>query len=301
MATLRDVKRKIQAVKKTQKITKAMNMVAASKLKGAQEKMEAFWPYADKIAQVLARLIEHTAIEEEHVHPFLISRKVENVDLLLMTSDRGLCGSFNASLIAKAEGFIKEKSAKGITVCLTCIGRKGRDYFHHKKYNIRSSHVGIVGGRFGFNAAVTLGKGLIESFLNGETDEAYVIFSKFVSMTRYVPTLEQLLPMGRIEKFDKSHGDEEADYVAEYICEPSAKALMAEILPKCVYAQLFRALLETSTSEHAARAQAMDKATTNCADMINSLTLVFNKARQAAITKELMDIVGGAEALRGSW
>lgn len=300
MATLKDIQLKIVAVKKTQKITKAMNMVAASKLRGAQEKAEAFRPYANKFAEVLGSLSDRIEADEEHAPPLLVPRtEVKTIDLLLMTSDRGLCGSFNTNLIIKAEKFLKEKAEQDVNVRLICMGRKGRDYFRRKKYNIRSEHIGIVGGKFGFNVAVNAGQELIDAFLNGETDEAHVIFSEFVSMARQVPTLSQIVPIVGVEKTEQAQEAEPAGYIAEHICEPSVEELMAEMLPKQVYVQIFRGLLETSTSEHAARMAAMDNATTNCGEMITSLSLVYNKARQAAITAELMDIVGGAEALKG--
>jgi F-type H+-transporting ATPase subunit gamma len=300
MATLKEIQTKIGAVKKTQKITKAMNMVAASKLRGAQEKMEAFRPYASKFAEVLGSLAERTPADEEHLPPLLAPREeIKTVDLVLMTSDRGLCGSFNTNLIARAEKFLNEKADQGIEVRLICMGRKGRDYFRRRKFNIHSDHVGIVGAKFGFNVAVTAGQGLIDSFLGGETDEAYMIFSEFVSMARQAPTVKRLLPISGVEQAEEAGEAEETGYVPEHICEPPAEELMAELLPKQVYVQVFSGLLETSTSEHAARMQAMDNATSNCKEMITSLTLIFNKARQAAITAELMDIVGGAEALKG--
>jgi F-type H+-transporting ATPase subunit gamma len=300
MATLKDVKTKITAVQKTQKIVKAMNMVAASKLRGAQDKMEAFRPYANKFAEVLGSLAERVEADEEHAPALLVPRtEVKNVDLLLMTSDRGLCGSFNTNLIIKAEKFLKEKAEQGIDVRLICMGRKGRDYFRRRKYNIHSAHIGVVGARFGFNVAVNAGQELIDAFLNGETDEAHVIFSEFVSMARQVPTLKQLVPIAGVEKAEEAREAEQVGYIPEHICEPSVEELMAVMLPKHVHVQIFGGLLETSTSEHAARMQAMENATSNCADMIVSLTMVYNKARQAAITAELMDIVGGAEALKG--
>jgi len=277
-----------------------MNMVAASKLRGAQEKMEAFRPYASKFAEVLGSLAERIGADEEHLPPLLAPREeIKTVDLLLMTSDRGLCGSFNTNLIHRAENFLKEKAAQGIEVRLICMGRKGRDYFRRRKYNILSDHIGIVGARFGFNVAVTAGQGLIDSFLGGETDEAYMIFSEFISMARQAPTVKRLLPIAGVEKAEEAQEAEDVGYVPEHICEPSAEELMAELLPRQVCVQLFSGLLETSTSEHAARMAAMDNATSNCKEMITSLTLIYNKARQAAITAELMDIVGGAEALKG--
>jgi F-type H+-transporting ATPase subunit gamma len=300
MATLRDIKTKIGAVKKTQKITKAMNMVAASKLRGAQEKMEAFRPYADKFAEVLGSLSERIEADEEHAPPLLVPRtEVKTIDLLVVTSDRGLCGAFNTNLVAKAEGFLKEKAGQGIEARLICMGRKGRDFFRRRKYNITSQHIGVVGARFGFNVAVNVGTELIDSFLGGQSDGAYLVFSEFVSMARQVPTVKQLVPIVGVEKAEQAQETGQVGYIPEHICEPSVEALMGEMLPKHVHIQIFRGLLETSTSEHAARMQAMDNATNNCKEMISSLTLVYNKARQAAITAELMDIVGGAEALKG--
>jgi F-type H+-transporting ATPase subunit gamma len=300
MATLKDIERKIGAVKKTQKITKAMNMVAASKLRGAQDKMEAFRPYAVKFAEVLGSLAERIEADEEHLPPLLALRtEVKTVDLLVMTSDRGLCGSFNTNLITKAQKFLKEKADQGVEVRFICMGRKGRDYFRRRKQNIISEHIGVVGARFGFNVAVNAGRDVIDSFLAEETDEVHMLFSEFVSMAKQAPTVKQLLPIAGVEKVGEDQEAAQEVYVAEHICEPSAEELMAEMLPKQVYVQVFRGLLETSTSEHAARMAAMDNATTNCKEMVTSLTLIYNKARQAAITAELMDIVGGAEALKG--
>lgn len=298
MATLKDIQRQIVGVKKTQKITKAMNMVAASKLKGAQEKMEAFRPYAEKFAEVLGSLAERIEADEEHAPPLLVPRaEVKTIDLVLMTSDRGLCGSFNTNLIAKAEKFLKDKADQGIETRLICMGRKGRDYFRRRKQNIIDTHIGVVGARFGFNVAINAGRAAIDSFLDGQTDEVHMLYSEFVSVARQTPTLKQLVPIAGVEKAEEAQ--EAEGYIAEHICEPSAEELMAEMLPKQVYVQMFRGLLETSTSEHAARMAAMDNATSNCKEMITSLTLIYNKARQAAITAELMDIVGGAEALKG--
>ncbi|OEU82383.1 MAG: ATP synthase F1 subunit gamma [Desulfobacterales bacterium S5133MH4] len=300
MATLKDIKTKITAVQKTQKITKAMNMVAASKLRGAQEKMEAFRPYAGKFAEVLGSLSERMEGDEEHAPPLLVPRTdVKTIDLVLMTSDRGLCGGFNTNLINKAEGFLKEKAEQGIDVRVICIGRKGRDYFRRRKCAVHREHIGVVGGKFGFNVAVNVGTEVINGFLDGEADEVHVIFSRFVSMARQVPTLKQLVPIAGVEKAEETGEAEEVGYVAEHICEPSVEELMGVMLPKHVYVQIFGGLLETSTSEHAARMAAMDNATNNCSEVITSLSLVYNKARQTAITAELMDIVGGAEALKG--
>jgi len=300
MPTLKEVELKIGAVKKTQKITKAMNMVAASKLKGAQGKMGAFRPYADKFAEVLGSLAERIELDEEHAPPLFVPRaEVKNIDVVLMTSDRGLCGSFNSNLIAKCQKLIDEKADAGIEVRLICIGKKGRDFFRRRKYNIADEYIGIVGGRFGFNVAINVGRSLIDHFLEATVDEVYLVFSEFVSMAKQTAGFQQLLPIKRLEKKEVVEESQQAGYIAEHICEPSEEELMEVMLPKQIYVQIFKGLLETSTSEHAARMQAMDNATTNCKDMIDSLTLAYNKARQAGITADLMDIVGGAEALKG--
>lgn len=296
MATLKEIKTKISAVKKTRQITKAMNMVAASKLRGAQAAMEGFRPYAGKFAEVLGSLLEKA---DEDVSPLLNPHEeVNNIHLVLCTSDRGLCGGFNSNLIAKAESFIKEKE-EDIEFSFTNFGKKGRDRCRNKKFSIVSEHLGVVGAKFRFNIAAIEGQKLIDGFLAGTYDEIYIIYSEFLSMARQVPVLQQILPIQPVEKVEEEVEDEDKPYLAEHICEPSLGELVAEMLPKNAYVQLYSALLETSTSEHAARMAAMDNATNACNDMLDNLTLVYNKARQAAITAELMDIVGGAEALKG--
>jgi F-type H+-transporting ATPase subunit gamma len=297
MATLKDIKLKITAVKKTQQITKAMNMVAASKLRGAQVNMEGFRPYASKFSEVLGSLAEKAG---EEANPLLEAREeVKKVHLVLCTSDRGLCGGFNAHLIARADLFLKEKREQNIDVSFTNFGKKGRDWCRKGGSEILSEYVGVVGGRFGFNIAATAGQTLIEGFLNKTYDEVHIVCSEFVSMARQTPLLSQMLPIMPIESTEDESEKEETPYLAEHICEPSPSELLGDLLPRNVYVQLYSALLETSTSEHAARMAAMDNATTACKDIIENLTLTYNKARQAAITAELMDIVGGAEALKG--
>ena len=216
-----------------------------------------------------------------------------------MTSDRGLCGSFNSNLVGKCEKLLQAKADEGIEARLICIGKKGRDYFRRRKHPIADEYIGIVGARFGFNVAINAGRGLIDGFLQGDADEVHMIYSNFVSMSRQTPMVQQLLPITSVEQGQDAPENEDTGYIAEHICEPSVEELMAEMLPKQVYVQIYKGLLETSTSEHAARMQAMDNATTNCKEMVETLTLAYNKARQAGITADLMDIVGGAEALKG--
>jgi len=296
MATLKDVENKIKAVKKTKQITKAMNMVAASRLRGAQTSMEAFRPYAVKFAEVLGSLAEKSGEESS---PLLVPKEqVKKIHLLLCTSDRGLCGGFNTNLNDKAKKFMEEHAGGDRSFSFTCFGKKGRDWCRKKSLDIESEHLGVVGTTFGFTVAATTGRRLVSGFLEGKYDEVHVIYSEFVSMAKQLPSIRQLLPIPPIESTEEEV-DENQPYLAEHICEPSADELLGEMLPRNVYVQLHKALLETSTSEHAARMMAMDNATKACNDMLENLTLIYNKARQAAITAELMDIVGGAEALRG--
>ena len=295
MASLKDVQNKIGAVKKTKQITKAMNMVATSRLRGAQANMENFRPYAGKFSEVLGSLAEKSGDEAS---PLLVPREeVKKIHVILCTSDRGLCGGFNVNLIEKADSFIKEKYGDDIEVSFTNFGKKGRDWCRKNDITIVDEYIGVVGTTFGFNVAANAGRKFVERYLSGEYDEVYVIYAEFLSMGRQVPTLKQLIPIPPIEIAEDETKDKE--YLAEHICEPSADSLLGELLPKSVHVKLHSALLETSTSEHAARMAAMDNATSACNDMIESLTLAYNKARQAAITADLMDIVGGAEALKG--
>jgi F-type H+-transporting ATPase subunit gamma len=296
MARLKDVLNKIQAVKKTKQITKAMNMVAASRLRGAQTKMEAFRPYAGKFAEVLGSLAERAGGE---ANPLLVPReKINKVHVLLCTSDRGLCGGFNSNLIHKAETFLKDGAGQGIDFSFTAFGKKGRDWCRSSQQTLVEQHIGVVGSTFGFNVATTAGRKLVNLYLDGSYDEVHIIYAEFLSMAKQIPTLKQLLPIPPIA-VAASADDENAPYMAEHIAEPSPADLLGEMLPRNIYVQIYSALLETSTSEHAARMLAMDNATKACNDMIENLTLAYNKARQAAITAELMDIVGGAEALKG--
>jgi F-type H+-transporting ATPase subunit gamma len=298
MASLNDVKNKIAGVKKTKQITKAMNMVAASRLRGTQNRMEAFRPYAMKFSEVLGSLAERA---EEDASPLLIPRdSVKSVNVVLCTSDRGLCGGFNSNLIEKAETFVDELTAKhpDVKITFTNFGKKGRDWCRKEKCEIQNEYLGVVGGKFDFSIASSTGQQLIQEFLDGTYDEVYVIYSQFVGMAKQIPEIQQILPIPPLETSENNE-NEQTSFVAEHICEPSPEVVLGDMLPRNVFVQLYNALLETSTSEHAARMLAMDNATKACNDMIDNLTLAYNKARQAAVTTELMDIVGGAEALKG--
>lgn len=288
MATLRDIKRKIAAVKKTKQITRAMNMVAASKLRTTQGKMENFAPYARKFSEVLQGLSSRV---DPEIHPLLGFReKIATVDLLHFTSDRGLCGSFNVNSITRAEKWIKEQQSRGIDIRLISIGKKGRDYFRRKNYNIISDYTNIY-GTIDFSFVNKMAAGMIQKYMAHEVDEVYMMYSRFLGMARQEPTVVKLIPMEPPQAVEETK-------TAEYLIEPSGEELLIELLPKNISVQIFNAFLQQETSEHAARMAAMDNATKNCSEVVETLTLVYNKARQASITKELMDIVGGAEALK---
>ena len=296
MPQLKEVLLKIQGIKKTKQITKAMNMVAASRLRGAQNSMESFRPYAAKFAEVLGSLAESAGEESS---PLLIPREMpKKVNIVMCTSDRGLCGGFNINLIDKAKKLAKEKREKGMDVSFTCFGKKGRDWAKKNQSTISNQYIGVVGSTFGFNVAVTSGRELATAFLEGKYDEVHLVYAEFISMAKQTPVTKQLLPIPPLEKAE-AEVDENAPYMPEHICEPSTDGLLAVLLPKSIDVKIYSALLETSTSEHAARMMAMDNATKACNDMLDSLQLTYNKARQAAITADLMDIVGGAEALKG--
>jgi F-type H+-transporting ATPase subunit gamma len=290
MATLKDIQRQIAAVKKTKQITRAMNMVAAAKLRGAQGRMESFEPYASKFAEVLGNLA--SGIEGE-IHPLLVKKEqVSRVELLHFSGDRGLCGSFNSNLMLKAQKWIEELKSEGIECGITTVGKKGRDFFKKRDVNLTASHVDVYGS-VDVSFVNQMTKQFIDMYLTDEVDEVYMIYSRFLGMAKQEPTLVKLIP---IEPPKSAEG--ETSGVSEYLCEPDPGELLIELLPKHISVQIMNGFLQNETSEHAARMAAMDNASKNCNEMIENLTLIFNKARQAAITAELMDIVGGAEALK---
>jgi F-type H+-transporting ATPase subunit gamma len=290
MAALRDIQNKIAAVKKTRQITRAMNMVAAAKLRQIQDRTERFKPYARKYAEVLASLSQ--GIDPE-IHPLLrVPEEVEAVGMILLTADRGLCGSFNMNLINAAQRFMDEQKAKGRRVVPFMIGRKGIEFFRRRKLEMAETMPGAM-NVVDFDLAVTVARMGLDAFLSGQVQEVYIVYADFVNVITQVPTVERLLPI------QPDTGETPEGGAVEYITEPSAEEILADLLPRYLNVQVYSALLNTATSEQAARMAAMDNATKNCKEMIDTLTLAFNKARQAAITAELMDIVGGAEALKG--
>lgn len=291
MAALKDIKRKINAVQKTRQITRAMNMVAASKFKAAQTRMQNFRPYAESFMEMLGDLSSRVSVES---HPLLAAREPKRIRAILMTSDRGLCGGFNNNLIKAAERFVTQKQNEGLEVELIPIGKKGRDYFK-KKCKTRDARSDVF-GKIDMALAVSIASDIIPPFIAEEYDELYLIYNEFVNVSVQKPKTLRVFPISPFKQKDEKDISREI----EYIYEPAAKTILENLLPMYVHVQIYRAIAETSAGENGARMAAMDNATRNCEEMVSSLTLKYNKARQAAITSELMDIVGGTEALAKS-
>ena len=286
MATLKVIRKRIGSIRNTQQITKAMKMVSAAKLRRAQEAAVEARPYAEKMTDLFKNLAARVSRE---AHPLLGLRDEKRIDLLLLTSDRGLCGGYNANLIRSAEAFIRREGA-GKEIQLVLVGRKGADHFRRRKATISDRYINILAVA-AEELAGEIAEKAIGRFIRGETDAVYILYSRFRSALSQVPTLEKLLPVSVAET-------EKTEQLVEYLIEPGVEALLASLLPKVVQVAIYRALLEATASEHGARMTAMDSATTNASKMMGALTLQMNRARQASITRELMEIVGTAEALK---
>ncbi len=283
MASLRDLRRRIKSIKSTQQITSAMKMVAAAKLRRAQERVIAARPFAGKIREVLTRLVSASS---EVVHPLLEVREPKNVCYVIITADRGLCGGYNANILRLNMGLLHNKPGSMVT-----IGRKGRDFFRRRGFDIKSEFIGL-GEEIRFGLAREVGQTLIDYYVKEIFDEVYLIFTEFRSALSQRPTYMKLLP---VEPPKPAEGEKIAQI--DYIFEPSPEVLLAEMLPKYIETTIYRALLEAKASEQGARMTAMGSATDNAIEMIDRLTISLNRARQAAITKEISEIVGGANAL----
>ena len=297
MPSLKDVKMKITGVGKTKQITKAMNMVASAKLRGAQARIEKFRPYAQKYRDVLTSLASKV---EGSSHPLLeVHPEKKACAIILVTSDRGLCGGFNAAIIDKAVKLAKSKTEAGMQVKFACVGRKGRDAVRRiPSIEMMTSYADRMGS-LDFALASSVAQECISGYENGELDEVYLVYGEFVSMAQQPPRVIQLLPFEAPAAEAAEDADANKGPTCDYLYEPSEDKLLGTILPTYIKVQAYRGMLDTSASENAARMTAMDNATRNCNDLIKSLTLLYNKTRQASITSELIDIVGGAEALNG--
>jgi F-type H+-transporting ATPase subunit gamma len=299
-ASLRDIRKRIASVRSTRQITKAMKMVAAAKLRRAQENILANRPYAAKMLEVLRSLAARTSPD---AHPLLYRRDPRRIELVVLTSDRGLCGAFNMNLIQRAERFLAEEKAGAESLAFSFIGRKGRDYFRKRKVTIRQEYVNLY-GKVDYALASRIGQELVQSYVEERVDAIYLLYSEFKSAIQQRVVLEKILPLAADLLKEAAKGKESSSPSAgtaaavDYIYEPSEVEILGKILPMYVEVQVYRALLESAASEHGARMTAMENATQNAGEMIDKLTLIYNKARQASITKELIEIVGGAEALK---
>ncbi|MHB1015404.1 MAG: ATP synthase F1 subunit gamma [Desulfurivibrionaceae bacterium] len=290
MPSLKDVKTKIGGVKKTAQITKAMNMVAAAKLRGAQQKMEDFRSYAEKFNAAMGNL---SSAMDSGAFPLMEKREVKTVEILVVTSDRGLCGSFNAHIMKMTDKLIAGLEAEGKKVSLVCVGKKCISYYR-KTGKVRARYADLMSTFQMYNAR-TIAQDIAGNFLAGDSDEVRIVYGKFKSVAVQRPAEQMFLP---IQPDAVAVAAATSSTAGSYIYEPSTEEIMEVLLPLYMNVMVYHAMLEVSASEHAARMSAMDNATTACKDIIHSLTLIYNKARQAGITAELMDIVGGAEALK---
>ncbi|HWI41723.1 MAG TPA: ATP synthase F1 subunit gamma [Verrucomicrobiae bacterium] len=286
MPSLKSIKKRITSVKNTRQITKAMKMVSAAKLRRAQDNIAAAKPYARKLAEVLERLSGAADIE----HPLLQKRMVEKALLIVVTSDRGLCGGFNANIVKAAQRFFAERKNDFHSIEVVTIGRKGYEFLKNRRA-VSKNYAGLFSS-LTYEAAASIAQEVIEGYVSEQYDQVFILYNAFRSVISQDVTLEQLLPIE--PKAAITEGE-----TREYIYEPSQAELLADLLPKHLEVQVFKALLDSVAAEHGARMSAMDSASKNASEMIGKLTLQYNRARQAAITKELMEIISGAESVKG--
>lgn len=287
MATLRDIRRRIRSVESTQKITRAMKLVAAAKLRRAQERILSARPYAVKMAELLSSLVGRA---EGEAHPLLVRRPPTRKRLVVITADKGLCGAFNSNILRASLAFLREQGETSVT--LVVVGKKARDFYRRRPWEVKSEMLGFF-DRLAYTHAQELAGGLMREYLSGEVDEVHLMYNEFRSVAVQRVKREQLLPIE-----PEQAAEAQAEATGDYIYEPSPEAILAALLPRHVTTQVYRALMESVAGEYGARMTAMEAATKNAKEMIGVLTIQYNKARQERITKELLDIVGGAEALR---
>lgn len=285
MATLKAIRRRVASVRNIQQITKAMKMVSAARLRRAQEAAIAARPYAEKLEAVLQNLASQSTTLS---HPLLEAREEKNLDLILVTSDRGLCGGFNSNLIRAAETFMREHPGQKVTLSL--VGRKGLDHFKRRSVTLGEQHINLS-GKLTPPLAHEIGVRMSQKFVSEETDGVYVLYARFRSAASQVPTIDKVLPV-------TAKDSAAAQPSSEYLYEPAPDELVASLLTRYVDMLIYRAMLESVASEHGARMTAMENATNNAVDMIGRLTLDMNRARQASITRELLEIVSTSEALK---
>ncbi len=292
-ANLRDIRKRIASIRSTQQITKAMKMVAAARLRRAQESILAARPYATKMLEVLSSLAARTSAE---AHPLLARREPRRIEVVVFTSDRGLCGAFNMNLIQRTERFVAEEKGRTEEIALSFIGKKGRDYFRKRKVSIRREYINFF-GKVDYPLASRIGQALAQAYSDKQVDRIYLLYSEFRSAIQQPVVLKKILPVTPWTPVE-GEGAPSRSAAVEYLYEPSEGEILDKLLPMYVEVQVYQALLESVASEYGARMTAMENATNNAAEMIEKLTLVYNKARQASITKELIEIISGAEAVK---
>ena len=288
MATLRDIKLRIKGVQNTQQITKAMKMIAAAKLRKAQEGILNARPYARKISTMLSHLVTE---EYKAENPYIAYREVKNAAVVVVTADRGLCGAFNTNIVKASVKYIDVLRNESVNSVIFCVGKKGYDFFSKRDYNLVGHSKGIF-NQLQYEAALNVSKQLIEMFLSGKVDRVVIIYNEFKSVIQQRIVTEQFLPIPVEKK------EEEKKVEPNYIYEPDQASIFNYLLPKHLKAQMWRIFLESNAAELGARMTAMDNATTNAKELIRTLNLTYNKERQAAITKEILEIVSGANALK---
>jgi F-type H+-transporting ATPase subunit gamma len=297
MASLRDIRKRVRSFKSTQQITKAMKMVSAAKLRRAQEALLATRPYS----AALERVLRDVALRHGEVtHPLLAPRaQPKRVEVLVFTSDRGLAGAFNSNVLRRVSRFLYEKSSFYESIQLTTVGRKGLEFFRRRGVTIRKDYPGLL-GKLNYQAAAQLARDVSEEFLSGRVDEVYISFNTFISAISQRVEFTRILPLEELilESIERPAEPEKAGVLSDFEYEPGAEQVLEQLLPHVWSLRIWRGLLESVASEHAARMAAMDSATNNADDAIDRLSLLYNRTRQAAITKELMEIVSGAEALK---
>ncbi len=291
MPTLRDIRKRLKAIQSTKKITAAMKMVAAAKMRKVQDRMMNFRPYAQRMELVLSDLAK---VSERQIHPLLDLRPKKTVEVIVVTSDRGLCGAFNTNILRAASNYIHTIQKEGVAISLSVVGRKARDYFRRRNVPRRQAWLGLS-GKITYTNAQEIAGDLAENYTKETVDEVVVIYNEFKSLITQKVTITKLLPIGTIET---EEARKEPFMGGDFLYEPTREAIFERLLPKYIEIQIYRALLESSAAEEAARMAAMENATKNCSELITKVTLLANKVRQASITKELMDIVGGVEALK---
>jgi F-type H+-transporting ATPase subunit gamma len=292
MPNLLDIRRRIKSVKNTQQITKAMKMVSAAKLKRAQDRVVTARPFANKMTEVIGGLADRAG--EDFHHPLLDGRGDERYLLVLVTADKGLCGAFNTNLIKAAQSFLRDNSGKQIEIL--AVGRKGRDFFRRRSANLAGEYIAVTGkGRVEFSEALEIAGDVIRRFTDDqEIDKAFIIYNEFKSVLQQRVVTEQLLPVAR-SAAEEAKTDQALNLI-DYVYEQPPTEIFSRLLPRLVETQIFRALLESIASEQGARMTAMDSASKNARELIDSLTLNMNRVRQAAITNEIIEVVSGAAA-----